>query len=71
MTQLNQVRDHLITHGEITSWDAIMSYGITRVGEYIRQLRVMWGHDAIETVYETNNGKTYGRYIYKRELTLF
>ena len=39
MTQLQQVRNHLKTHGEITSWCAIQMYGITRLSEYIRQLR--------------------------------
>ena len=38
-TQKDRVLDHLKEHGTITSWEAIQNYGITRLSEYIRQLR--------------------------------
>ena len=72
MTQLEQVKSHLIERGSITCREAWNEYDIQRASEYIRQLREMWGEHTIETVYEkSRNGKTYGRYILKRELTLF
>lgn len=39
MTQKEQVLKHLKKHNRITSWDAIQLYGITRISEYIRELR--------------------------------
>lgn len=39
MTQKEVVLKHLKRHGAITSWDAIWEHGITRLSEYIRQLR--------------------------------
>ena len=38
-TQKERVLDHLKEQGTITSWEAIQNYGITRLSEYIRQLR--------------------------------
>lgn len=31
---------HLKEFGSITSWEAIQEYGITRLSEYIRQIRL-------------------------------
>ena len=39
-TQKDRVLDHLKEQGTITSWEAIQNYGITRLSEYIRQLRL-------------------------------
>jgi hypothetical protein len=64
MTQLNQVRGQLLLHGEITSWEAITKFHITRLSEYIRILR----HEElmnITDVWERKNDKNYKRYIYK------
>jgi len=70
-TQKEQIRNHLYEKGEITSWDAIMIYGITRIGEYIRSLRHE-DHLDIESVWEENNGKRYVRYVFKQpQLQLF
>jgi hypothetical protein len=38
-TQRRQVLDHLLKYGTISSWTAITEYHITRLSEYIRQLR--------------------------------
>ena len=38
-TARDRVLEHLEEHGTITSWEAIQNYGITRLSEYIRQLR--------------------------------
>lgn len=39
MVQKEAVKRHLQKHGEITSWDAIMEYGITRLASVIYDLR--------------------------------
>ena len=39
MTQKEQILEHLKEYGSITSWDAIMEYGITRLANYIFLLR--------------------------------
>ena len=38
-TARDRVLDHLEKYKTITSWEAIQNYGITRLSEYIRQLR--------------------------------
>ena len=39
MTQKEQVLAHLKKHGSITSWDAIIEYGITRLSGVIYKLK--------------------------------
>jgi len=39
MTQKEQILKHLRKYKKITSWEAITKYRITRISEYIRQLR--------------------------------
>lgn len=39
MSQEEKVLNHLKAHGEITSWTAIMDYGITRLSARIFKLR--------------------------------
>ena len=39
MTQKEQVLNHLKTYGSLTSWDAIIEYGITRLSHHIYCLR--------------------------------
>ena len=38
-TQLIQVRNHLLTYGCISSWQAITTYHITRLSQFIYLLR--------------------------------
>ena len=61
-TQLNQVLAHLNQHGSISSWTAIQEYRITRLAEYIRQLRSEGFR--IESVWEESNGKRFVRYLF-------
>lgn len=39
LTQKEQVLNHLKTYGSLSSWDAIMEYGITRLSHHIYCLR--------------------------------
>lgn len=35
----DRILNHLEKYGSITSWEAIIEYGCSRLSEYIRQLR--------------------------------
>ena len=61
-TQLNQVLQHLNQHGSISSWTAIQEYRITRLAEYIRQLRQEGFR--IESVWEESGKKRFVRYLF-------
>ena len=39
MTMKDRILRHLEDYGSITTWDAIMEYGCTRLGHYIYLLR--------------------------------
>lgn len=64
MTQKEQVLKHLQQNNFITSWGAIETYGITRLAEYISQLKKTHNIKS-ETMHGKNRqGKTtyYSRY---------
>jgi hypothetical protein len=66
MTQREIVLDHLQRNGNITSWWAFYYYKITRLSEYIRQLRTE-GHP-INSIWEQNDdNKRWVRYELTRE----
>ena len=62
-TQKEIVRDELLRNKGTTNWDVIEKYKITRLSEYIRQLRNEGMN--IYSKYETDKstGKTYVRYM--------
>ncbi len=60
ITQKDQVREHLERCGSITSWGAIQEYRITRLSEYINQLRQEGMN--ITTTWKSANGKQWGLY---------
>lgn len=39
MTQKQKIKNHLLQHGKISTYEAIGQYRVTRLAEYIRQLR--------------------------------
>lgn len=65
ITQKEMVLGHLQRWGSITSMKAFQRYGITRLAEYIRELRSD-GHD-IETTYRMKGKKKdpYCTYVLK------
>lgn len=62
-TQKEIIRDELLRNNETTNWDVIQKYKITRLSEYIRQLRKDGMN--IFSKYEKDDltGTTYVRYI--------
>lgn len=64
-SQLDQIHTHLVNHGSISSWQAISEYRITRVAEYIRQLREM-GLD-IKSEWKSKDNKRWVEYILEKK----
>ncbi len=60
-TQLQQIKNHLLTRKKITSWDAIVKYKITRISQYIMLLRNEGLN--IDTIWRNENGSRFGEYI--------
>lgn len=69
MSQKEKVLNHLQKHGYIDTWTCFTKYRITRLSEYIRQLRVD-GYDIVSEWIKPKKGNQYVKYIYtKKELT--
>ena len=68
MTHEEKVLRHLQEHGEITSWDAIVEYGITRLSARIFNLRKMGHVIGSETITKKKGDSTvhYTRYTMER-----
>lgn len=68
-TKKGQVKQHLLKHKSITSWDAIEKYGATRISAIIFTLRHKEGmnivNDSISMKDRNGNTCNYAKYIYK------
>ncbi len=64
LTQIEQIEDHLLIHGKITSWGAITKYSITRLSEYIRILRHV-KHWTISSTWKHNSERRWVLYQLK------
>ena len=62
-TQKEIVRDELLRNKGTTNWDVIEKYKITRLSEYIRQLRNEGMNIYSKYVTDKSTGKTYVRYM--------
>lgn len=65
LSQKELVKNHLLKFKEITSWEAIREYHITRLSQYILVLRKE--NYEIESVRESDENNWWVRYILKRE----
>jgi hypothetical protein len=63
--QRDLVLKHLERTGSISSWEAIMNYRITRLAEYIRQLRTE-GYNIVSEWQESGD-KRYVKYTIERK----
>ncbi len=61
LTQLQQVKSHLLANKEVTSWEMITLKHITRLSEYIRILRVE-GMDITSTRSFPKNSNWFTKY---------
>ena len=59
-TQIELIKNHLELYGNITSWEAIQLYRITRLSHYIYLLRNEGKN--IESEHKTENGKNFVNY---------
>ena len=71
LTQKEQVLNHLKIYGSLTSWDAIMEYGITRLSHHIYCLRnegIIIPDERVQV--ETRLGRTtvISKYILRNEV---
>jgi hypothetical protein len=60
-SQNDLILRHLQKHGSISSWEAIQTYGITRLSARIFDLKDL-GH-GILTIMEYKNGTKFAKYI--------
>lgn len=70
MNKTQKVKEHLLKHGSITSWDAINLYGETRLSDVILKLRQKgWDIRTIMVEFTDRYGNTgkYANYVYKGE----
>ena len=69
MTQKQTVYEHMLTHGSITSMEAFSLYKITRLSEYIHELRKEGKPVITSDERTTVNGRSciYRRYFLKKE----
>ena len=67
MTKHQKVREHLLEHGSITSWEAIQEYGATRLSAIIFNLRKTMDIDTlmIEDTDRYGNNTRYAKYVLK------
>ena len=68
-TYIYKVAEILNTKGYITSWDAIMKMGNTRLSATIHTLRHKYNMPIITEMRIADNGKKYGYYYLKKENT--
>lgn len=61
ISQLEQIKKHLIKHKSISSWQAITEYQVTRLSQYILLLRKD-GYPIVSKI-EKGNGKWWTKYI--------
>ena len=70
MNKAQLVKDHLLEHGSITSWEAIEKYGATRLSAIIFNLRKK-GYDIdsvrVEGIDRYGNDSHFVRYVLKGE----
>lgn len=70
MTKTRQIKAHLRTHGNISTWTAIEEYGATRLSAIIFDLRKQgWNIETVDVTTKDRNGNTctYANYIYLGE----
>lgn len=68
MNKTQKIREHLVKHGNITTWDGISLYGETRLSDVIFRLRQKgWDIRTIMCDFEDKYGNAgqYAKYVYK------
>lgn len=67
MTKTEKIKLHLIEKGSITSWEAIMEYGATRLSAIIYNLRYKYGmnirSERVDFTDRFGSKSSYAKYI--------
>ncbi len=69
MTQKEKVLKHLQKYGNIDTWTCFKKYRITRLSEYIRELRVE-GYNIESHWIKPKTGNPFVKYIYTKKESL-
>lgn len=71
MNKTKAILNHLLEYGNITSWEAIQQYGVTRLSAIIFNLRHKYGMDIIsedvEFIDRYGRKASFAKYILKKE----
>ena len=62
LAQREQIKEFLLKHNKISSWEAIQKFHITRLGAHIYELRRRGMHIAAERKRNINTGTWYMEY---------
>ena len=67
MTKQQLIKEHLLEHGSITSWEAIQRYSATRLAAVIFNLRKTMDIDTlmVERTDKYGNRTQYAKYVLK------
>ena len=65
MTQREKVLKHILKTGSISSFEAIMDYGITRLAARIHDLKMLGYEFEVERRKNKATGLSYARYLLK------
>ena len=70
MTQISEILHHLQKHRTITSWQAITTYGVTRLSAVIFELRKKYKIESvmIDSVNRYDEHGRYAKYVYRGKL---
>ena len=72
-TKADKVKEHLMSNGSITSWEAIKQYGATRLSAIIFNLRKDgWDIDVERVTEKDRNGQktTFAKYVLPKQFKL-
>jgi hypothetical protein len=72
-TKTNNIKNHLMVNGTITSWEAITQYGATRLSAIIFNLRDKgWDIDVERVKEKDRNGQTstFAKYILNPQMKI-
>ena len=64
-TKVDLIKEHLVKHKTITSWEAITKYKATRLAAVIENLRNKKGWYIETVMFEDKDGTRYAKYFFK------
>jgi hypothetical protein len=65
VTKVDMIKEHLVKHKTITSWEAITKYKATRLAATIANLRNKSSWHIETVMFEDKEGTRYAKYFFK------